>query len=122
MGSLTGFVLCRVVGPRPHLYLHTFYRPPSAKTVLKTGKMEPLRNPDIKYTQIFIDNEWVNSVSGKSFQTVNPATGETICSVQEGDKADIELAVAAARKAFSLGSAWRTMDASARGLLLNRQN
>jgi len=82
--------------------------------------MEPLRKPDIKYTQIFIDNEWVNSASGKTFPTVNPATGETICSVQEGDKADVELAVAAARKAFSLGSAWRTMDASARGQLLNR--
>merc|ERR1712029_331952 len=82
--------------------------------------MEPLRKPDIKFTQIFIDNEWVNAVSGKSFPTVNPATGETICSVQEGDKADVELAVAAARRAFSLGSAWRTMDASARGQLLNR--
>merc|ERR1719500_593839 len=84
------------------------------------NNMEPIRNPEIKHSQIFIDNEWVNSVSGKSFPTVNPATGETICTVQEGDKADIELAVAAARKAFSLGSAWRTMDASARGVLLNR--
>merc|ERR1712088_123575 len=73
-----------------------------------------------KYTQIFIDNEWVNSASGKSFSTVNPATGETICTVQEGDKADVEMAVAAARRAFSLGSAWRTMDAADRGQLLNR--
>merc|ERR1712156_764155 len=88
--------------------------------VISLRKMEPLRKPDIKFTQIFIDNEWVNSVSGKTFPTVNPATGETICSVQEGDKADVELAVAAARRAFSLGSAWRTMDASARGQLLNR--
>merc|ERR1712156_481459 len=88
--------------------------------VISLRKMEPLRRPDIKFTQIFIDNEWVNSVSGKTFPTVNPATGETICSVQEGDKADVELAVAAAGRAFSLGSAWRTMDASARGQLLNR--
>merc|ERR1712012_728324 len=50
--------------------------------VISLRKMEPLRKPDIKFTQIFIDNEWVNSVSGKSFPTVNPATGETICSVQ----------------------------------------
>merc|ERR1719507_2016876 len=85
-----------------------------------SNNMEPIRNPEIKHSQIFIDNQWVNSVSGKSFPTVNPATGETICTVQEGDKADIELAVAAARKAFSLGSAWRTMDASARGVLLSR--
>merc|ERR1712088_22196 len=46
--------------------------------------------------------------------------GETICTVQEGDRADVEMAVSAARKAFSLGSTWRTMDASARGQLLNR--
>merc|ERR1712130_819423 len=103
----------------------TFYWPPTNKlfelpTLQDSNKMEPIRNPEIKYSQIFINNEWVNSASGKSFPTVNPATGETICSVQEGDKADIELAVAAARKAFSLGSAWRTMDASARGGLLNR--
>jgi len=38
------------------------------------------------YWQIFIDNEYVNSVSGKVFPTVNPATGEKITDVQEGDK------------------------------------
>ena len=40
------------------------------------------------------------------------------CMGQEGDKADIDCAVAAARAAFKLGSAWRTIDASARGALL----
>jgi len=39
-------------------------------------------------------------VSGKTFPTLNPATGEVICQVQEGDKADVEKAVAAARNAF----------------------
>lgn len=43
-----------------------------------------------------------------------------ICEVSEGDKADIDLAVAAARRAFKLGSPWRTMDASNRGKLLNK--
>ena len=43
-----------------------------------------------------------------------------IAKVQEGDEADINEAVAAARKAFRLGSKWRTMDASERGILLNR--
>ncbi len=42
--------------------------------------------PEVKYTQIFINNEWVNSVSGKTFPTINPSTGEKICDVQEGDK------------------------------------
>jgi acyl-CoA reductase-like NAD-dependent aldehyde dehydrogenase len=57
-------------------------------------------------------------VSGKTFPTVNPATGEKICDVQEGDKADVDKAVKAAREAFKLGSPWRTMDASQRGRLL----
>ncbi|XP_072050599.1 aldehyde dehydrogenase 1A1-like [Amphiura filiformis] len=74
--------------------------------------------PEVKYTQVFINNEFVNSVSGKTFVTLNPSTSEKICDVQEGDKADIELAVKAAREAFKLGSTWRRMDASARGRLL----
>ncbi|RWS00478.1 Retinal dehydrogenase 1-like protein, partial [Dinothrombium tinctorium] len=69
---------------------------------------------------IFINNEWRESVSGKKFPTVNPATGEKICDVEEGDKADIDNAVKAARTAFKLGSPWRIMDASDRGRLLNR--
>ncbi|KAJ8299833.1 hypothetical protein KUTeg_022580 [Tegillarca granosa] len=79
---------------------------------------EPIRNPEIKYTQLFINNEFVNSGSGKTFPTINPATGEKISDVQEGDKADIEKAVAAAKEAFKLGSTWRRMDASKRGKLL----
>ncbi|XP_071794533.1 aldehyde dehydrogenase 1A1-like [Asterias amurensis] len=70
--------------------------------------------PEIKYTQLFINNEFVNSVSGKTFPTINPTTGEKICDIQEGDKADIDLAVKAAKEAFKLGSPWRTMDASKR--------
>nr|XP_037292015.1 retinal dehydrogenase 2-like [Rhipicephalus microplus] len=48
--------------------------------------MAPNRNPPIKFTQIFINNEFVNSVSGKTFPTYNPATGKKIADVQEGDK------------------------------------
>lgn len=76
--------------------------------------------PQVKYTQIFINNEWHNSVSGKKFPTINPTDGQKIIDVQEGDKADVDKAVAAARQAFKLGSVWRTTDASARGLLLNK--
>lgn len=94
----------------------------------------PVLKPDIKYTHIFINNEWHKSVSGKvshfsrdflelciqsylfyptsktkyiyriyftvfqTFPTVNPVTEEVICHVQEGDKADVDIAVAAAKK------------------------
>jgi len=80
----------------------------------------PVVNPEVKYTQLFINNEFVNSASGKTFPTVNPATGEVICQIQEADKADVDKAVAAARKAFELGSPWRRMDASDRGRLIEK--
>lgn len=76
--------------------------------------------PVVKYTQIFINNEFVNSVSGKTFPTINPSTAEKTCDVQESDKADVDIAVKAAREAVKLGSTWRRMDASARGCLINK--
>ena len=89
---------------------------PSAKKQKMAGDAQP----DIKFTQIFINNEWVDSVSGKTFPTINPCNGEKICDVAEGDKEDVDIAVAAAREAFKLGSTWRTMDASERGKLLGK--
>ncbi|XP_045655204.1 aldehyde dehydrogenase 1A1 [Ursus americanus] len=78
----------------------------------------PLTNLTYKYTKIFINNEWHNSVSGKKFPVFNPATEEKLCEVEEGDKEDIDKAVKAARKAFQIGSPWRTMNASERGRLI----
>ncbi len=68
-------------------------------------------------TKLLIDGQWRESVSGKTFETLNPATEEVIASVSEGDAADIDLAVKAARKAFDSGP-WRKMDARDRGRLL----
>ncbi len=76
--------------------------------------------PEIKYTKLFINDEWVDAVSGKQFPTINPCNGDVICRVSEGDKADVDKAVEAATEAFKLGSPWRTMDASKRGILLNK--
>lgn len=81
---------------------------------------KPIPQPDIHFNQIFINNEWHNSVSGKKFPTINPSTGEVITEVQEGGKEDVNKAVDAAQSAFKLGSAWRQMDASHRGKLLNK--
>lgn len=69
---------------------------------------------------MFINNEFVDAKSGKTFATINPATGKPITHVAEGDAADVEAAYVAAERAFQRGSAWRNMDASARGLLLFR--
>ncbi|EDW14503.2 aldehyde dehydrogenase X, mitochondrial [Drosophila mojavensis] len=73
-----------------------------------------------KYTKLFINNEFVDAVSGKTFATQNPATGKEIVQVAEGDKADVDLAVAAAKKAFHRGSAWRQMSPLQRTNLMNK--
>ncbi|XP_013200289.2 aldehyde dehydrogenase 1A1 [Amyelois transitella] len=76
--------------------------------------------PQIKYTKLFIDNEWVDSKSGKTFETRSPHDGSVIATVAEGDKADIDEAVKAARRAFHRNSEWRLMDASQRGRILTK--
>uniref|UniRef100_A0A8C1Y7V2 aldehyde dehydrogenase (NAD(+)) n=1 Tax=Cyprinus carpio TaxID=7962 RepID=A0A8C1Y7V2_CYPCA len=62
---------------------------------------------NVHYNKIFINNEWHDAVSKKTFPTINPATAEVICQVAEGEKADVEKAVKAAKDAFKLGSPWR---------------
>ncbi|VDM38120.1 unnamed protein product [Toxocara canis] len=81
---------------------------------------EHVRGRQPQHTKIFINNEWRNSVSGKTFGTFDPSTGEKIADIQEADKADVDIAVKAAQEAFKLGSSWRRMDAYERGVLLNR--
>ena len=68
-------------------------------------------------TQLLVNNEWVDSFSGKSFETINPATGEAICSVAEAETEDVALAVRAARAAFETGD-WPATSARSRGQLL----
>src|SRR6185295_7087952 len=75
------------------------------------------KQPEIRQTQLFIGGQWVPAQSGKTFETVNPATEEVIAQVAEGDKADVDLAVNAARNAFEQGD-WPKMDARDRGKLL----
>ncbi|XP_046581559.1 retinal dehydrogenase 2-like isoform X1 [Haliotis rubra] len=69
---------------------------------------------------IFINNEFVSSTSGKLFSVSNPATEENIADIEEGDKADVDKAVAAAKGALEFGSPWQSMDASKRGRLLDK--
>jgi aldehyde dehydrogenase (NAD+) len=73
--------------------------------------------PKIQQTECFIGGKWTPAVSGKTFETFNPATEELIARVAEGDAADIDLAVKAARKQFD-GGEWSKMDARDRGRLL----
>ena len=45
-----------------------------------------MANVEIKYTQIFINNEWHKAANGKTFPVINPSTGEEICQVEEGTR------------------------------------
>jgi len=80
----------------------------------------PWIRPTPKYTKLFIDNEWVDAVSGKTFVTYDPTTGEKICDIAEADKADVDKAVSAAKRAFAHKSEWRNTNPSRRGELLNK--
>src|SRR5471032_168165 len=66
-----------------------------------------------KKQQMLIDGKWVDARSGKTFAVEDPATEEVIAHVPAGDKADIDLAVAAARRAFETGP-WSRMSPAAR--------
>ena len=87
-------------------------------TATKT-RSHAVKPPKVKDQPLFIGGKWLDSVSGKTFGTTNPATGDVICRVAEGDKADIDMAVKAARKAFESGP-WPRLTPSARGVLINK--
>ena len=75
----------------------------TTKTVAATGARPAFLESAPK--RMLIDGKWVQAASGKTFDSVNPATGEVLAQVAEGDAADVDLAVAAARRAFD--GPWR---------------
>jgi phenylacetaldehyde dehydrogenase len=84
--------------------------------------VSPQIHPDVadfieKPRKMLINGKWVNAASGKTFPTYNPATGEVLAQIAEGERQDIDEAVKAARKAFDHGP-WRRMTASERGRLV----
>ncbi|WP_347401710.1 aldehyde dehydrogenase family protein [Alicyclobacillus mali (ex Roth et al. 2021)] len=68
---------------------------------------------------LFIDGEFVPSLSGKTFKSINPATEEVLVAVAEAEAPDIDRAVKAARRAFESGP-WSRMSAAERSRLLYR--
>jgi phenylacetaldehyde dehydrogenase len=68
--------------------------------------------------QLFINGQWSDAASGRTFETPNPATGETLARVAEGDAEDIGRAVRAARSAFE--GPWGRMTPSERGRIIWR--
>ncbi|XP_024966785.1 aldehyde dehydrogenase family 2 member C4-like isoform X2 [Cynara cardunculus var. scolymus] len=61
------------------------------------------RIPNIGFTNLFINGDFVHSISGKTFETIDPSTKQVIANIAQGDKEDVDLAVKAARQAFDDG-------------------
>ncbi len=67
--------------------------------------------------QAFVDGRYVDAVSGATFKCINPATGKVLCDIAECDSADVNRAVASARRAFESGS-WSRMPVAGRKRIL----
>jgi phenylacetaldehyde dehydrogenase len=95
---------------------------PKSKAAKASNGKTPALDPAVKKfiskpRKMLINNEWVFAASGKTFPIYDPANGHEIAQVAEGDKADIDRAVKAARRAFD-GGAWPNMTPSERGKLI----
>ncbi|GJN91034.1 hypothetical protein Rhopal_004049-T1 [Rhodotorula paludigena] len=92
------------------LSLHSLARCPAALRPHQFTKLLSTMAPSAKIqlngkertipTGVFINNEWLDSVDGSTFEVLNPATGQPITHVAHAKEADVDLAVSAARKAF----------------------
>src|SRR5919197_358311 len=69
--------------------------------------------------KLLIGGQWVDAASGKTFDTINPATGEVLARGAEGEQEDVNRAVAAARKALDAGP-WPGMTAAERSRMIGK--
>ncbi len=72
-------------------------------TAVEEKLAQPVREFLERPKKLYIDGEWVDALSGKTFSTLDPATGEVLCEVPEAGPEDVDRAVKAARKAFDDG-------------------
>eukprot|EP01018_Ginkgo_biloba_P023245 Gb_16619 [translate_table: standard] len=96
--------------------------PPSSESVYILGDTSdgfPSQSVAVKYTKLFINGEFVDSVSGNTFETCDPRTGDVITLVSEATKEDVDLAVKAARNAFDNGP-WPRMPGYERGRIMSK--
>jgi len=68
--------------------------------------------------QNFTDGKWVDAQDGERFDVFNPATGAVIATAPHSKPADVDAAVAAARRAFDEGTWWPGTPARRRGRIL----
>src|ERR1700741_3328902 len=81
-----------------------------------TSVVEP--KVKVSATKLLINGKGVDAAAGKTFPTINPATGEVITQVAEADAADVDKAVSAARAAFDHGPWRKKITSAGRGALM----
>ena len=87
-------------------------------TAVATPSMDPNVSAFVTTKRkLFINGKFVDAASGKTFPTYNPATGDVLANIAEGDREDINRAVKAARAAFETGP-WSKMSPAVRGRLI----
>ena len=79
----------------------------------------PDKHPELQQFETFIDGKWVSAQSGKTFESIDPYTGEAWAAIPECGPEDAALAVEAASCAFKSGP-WPALTATARGKALRR--
>src|ERR1700722_9719616 len=86
---------------------------------MSQAQFAPTVSDDIRLAQkMLIGGEWVGALSGRTLPVYDPADGRVIVEVPDGDEADVDRAVAAARAAFAPDGPWRSMTPQERGKLI----
>src|SRR6201996_1482993 len=110
------------IGRRYHIYsgiFNTQSRTNNRRNMMSIAydySPDAIPGPAKKPNLLLIDSHHVPSLSGRTFKPLNPATEQVIATIAEGNEADVDRAVAAARRAFE--GPWRTMRAAERGHIL----
>src|SRR5439155_4392829 len=119
--TAAAYRLCRL---HPELARHRREPDRTAGRVSDVAVESQLADPAAAFVQgphrMLIGGEWVDSASGQTFATIDPATGEEIAHVPYAEACDVDRAVAAARKAFDEGPWTRKMTAADRGAIVYR--
>ncbi|XP_004503432.2 aldehyde dehydrogenase family 2 member C4-like [Cicer arietinum] len=84
---------------------------------MTNGEPSVTNLPTIKFTKLFINGDFVDAISGKTFETIDPRRGEVIARISEGSKEDIDVAVEAARHAFDSGP-WPRLSGAERAKIM----
>ena len=87
--------------------------------VAESSEQGELPMSDLVSYRMFIDGAWVGAEDGKTFQSLNPATGEAWAEIPEATVGDIDRAVRAAHRAFAEGP-WATATSTERGRYLRK--